>query len=42
MNYDDFKRIGFIEMDDYSSLDLDTMLDWKYAELLLKEGLIGK
>lgn len=42
MNYDDFKRIGFIEMDDYSSLDLDTMLDWKYAELLLEEGLIGK
>lgn len=33
------KRVKY-EMDDIHSLDLDTMLDWKIAELLIKEGAI--
>lgn len=38
MNY--FKRIRFYEMDEIHSVDLDTILDWKYAELLIQEGLV--
>lgn len=36
----EFDRVAFYEMDELHSLDLDTMLDWKYAELLVKEGLV--
>ena len=35
-----FKKVGFVEMDEIHSLDLDTILDWKYAELLIKDNLI--
>ena len=37
-SYNSFTKIGAIEMDEMSSLDLDTMLDWKFAELLINEG----
>ncbi|MDR0185533.1 acylneuraminate cytidylyltransferase family protein [Prevotella brunnea] len=33
------KRIKYV-MDDISSVDLDTMLDWHYAEFLIKEKLV--
>ncbi len=36
----DFKKIGFHVMNEVRSIDLDTMLDWKYAELLIQEGLV--
>lgn len=39
-NLDEFERVGFVEMDRLHSIDLDTMLDWKLAELAFKEGLI--
>ncbi len=35
----DFKFVRFYEMSDIHSVDLDTILDWKYAELLINEGL---
>lgn len=35
-----FKNIKPSEMDDLHSLDLDTMLDWKIAELLIKEQMV--
>ncbi len=36
-SYNLFHKIGFVEMDDLHSIDLDTMLDWKMAELMLKD-----
>lgn len=36
----EFKRIRKYEMDSLHSLDLDTLLDWKIAELLISEKLI--
>ncbi len=36
----EFKRIVKYDMDSFHSLDLDTMLDWKIAELLIKENAI--
>jgi N-acylneuraminate cytidylyltransferase len=36
----DFQKIRFYEMSEIHSVDLDTMLDWKYAELLINEGLV--
>lgn len=39
-NLSNFKRIRFYEMDEIHSVDLDTMLDWKYAELLINEKVI--
>lgn len=36
----DFHIICFYEMSEIHSVDLDTMLDWKYAELLINEGLV--
>lgn len=36
----DFQKIRFYEMSEIHSVDLDTMLDWKYAELLIQEGLV--
>ena len=36
----DFQKILFYEMSEIHSVDLDTMLDWKYAELLIQEGLV--
>lgn len=36
----DFQKIRFYEMNEIHSVDLDTMLDWKYAELLIQEGLV--
>lgn len=36
----EFQKIRFYEMNDIRSVDLDTMLDWKYAELLIQEGLV--
>lgn len=35
-----FKRCVKYVMDKMHSLDLDTMLDWKYAEFIIKEGLV--
>ena len=36
----DFQKIRFCEMSEIHSVDLDTMLDWTYAELLIQEGLV--
>lgn len=36
----DFKKIKFCEMSEIHSVDLDTMLDWRYAELLIQEKLV--
>ena len=36
----DFQKVRFYEMSEIHSVDLDTMLDWKYAELLIQEGLV--
>ena len=36
----DFQKIRFFEMSEIHSVDLDTILDWKYAELLIQEGLV--
>lgn len=36
----DFKKVRFYEMNDINSVDLDTMLDWKYAEMLIKEKIV--
>jgi len=38
MSYARFTRIGFVEMDAYHSLDLDTPLDWLLAETLLTQN----
>mgnify|MGYP000799230910 CR=1 FL=1 len=35
-----FRHIRKYVMDEIHSLDLDTMLDWKIAELMLKEGML--
>ena len=35
-----FKKVSKYIMDEYHSLDLDTMYDWKIAEFIIKEGLI--
>ena len=40
MHMNDFKKIRFYEMSEIHSVDLDTMLDWKYAELLIEEKLV--
>ena len=40
MHMNDFKKIRFYEMSEIHSLDLDTMLDWKYAELLIDEKMV--
>lgn len=34
-----FKKVGFVEMNDMASIDLDTMLDWKFAELMISEKI---
>ena len=39
MQLDDFPRIGFVQMDVLHSLDLDTMIDWKFAEMVIKEKM---
>ena len=39
-NLDEFERVGFVEMDRLHSIDLDTMIDWKLAELVSKERLV--
>ena len=39
MHMNNFQKIHFYEMNEIHSVDLDTILDWKYAELLIKEGL---
>lgn len=33
-------KVSMFVMDDFHSIDLDTMFDWKIAELVLKEGLV--
>lgn len=33
------RRIKYV-MDDIHSIDLDNMMDWKYAEFIIKEGLL--
>lgn len=39
-SFSEFKhRVKYV-MDEIHSVDLDTMLDWKYAEYVIKEGLI--
>lgn len=35
-----FTRVKKYVMPEIYSVDLDTMLDWQYAELLIKEGLV--
>lgn len=35
-----FSKIKKYAMPEIYSVDMDTMLDWKYAELIIKEGLI--
>lgn|SRR5574344_458516 len=40
MQFSEFSKIGFVEMDRIHSLDLDTMLDWKLAELIVKEKML--
>ncbi len=37
-HYSEFKKVGFYEMDEHRSMDLDTPLDWKLAELLIDEN----
>ncbi len=39
-NMSEFRKITKYEMDSLHSLDLDTLLDWKIAELLIKETVI--
>lgn len=39
-NMSDFRRVRKYVMDSLHSLDLDTMLDWKIAELLISEKII--
>lgn len=39
-SYNLFHKIGFVEMSDLHSIDLDTMFDWKIAELMIKEQMI--
>lgn len=36
----EFKKVKFSVMDDLHSVDLDTMMDWYFAELLLSKGFI--
>lgn len=36
----EFKRVVKYVMDDSHSVDMDTMLDWKYAEFMIKEELV--
>lgn len=40
MHYSKFTKTVKYVMDEIHSVDLDTMLDWKYAEFIIKEGLI--
>lgn len=35
-----FTKIGFVPMDLIHSVDLDSMLDWNYAEFLVKNGFV--
>lgn len=35
-----FGRVGFYEMDELHSLDLDTMMDWRFAENLLQSEVL--
>ncbi len=36
-SYSHFRKIGFVEMDEVRSIDLDTPMDWKMAELILND-----
>lgn len=40
MKMSEFRKIKKYEMDSLHSLDLDTLLDWKIAELLIKENVL--
>lgn len=40
MHYGKFTKIVKYVMDELHSVDLDTMQDWKYAEFVIKEGLL--
>lgn len=40
MHFGKFTKIVKYVMDEIHSVDLDTILDWKYAEFVIKEGLI--
>lgn len=40
LHINDFKKVRFFEMSEIHSVDLDTMLDWKYAELLIQEKMV--
>lgn len=40
MHYGKFTKIVKYVMDELHSIDLDTMLDWKYAEFVIKEKLL--
>lgn len=39
-HFGEFDKIVKYVMDEYHSLDLDTMFDWKIAEFIIKENLI--
>ena len=39
-NMSEFSQIKKIQMDEFHSIDIDNMFDWKIAELILKEKLV--
>jgi CMP-N-acetylneuraminic acid synthetase len=40
-SYEEFNNIGYAIMDELSSVDLDTIVDWKFAEMIISENLIN-
>ena len=39
-SYNFFHKIGFVEMSDIHSVDLDTMFDWRIAELMIQDQMV--
>lgn len=39
-SYNLFDKIGFVEMSELHSVDLDTMFDWKIVELMISDNII--
>lgn len=40
-SYSEFNNISYVIMDELSSVDLDTIIDWKFAEMIISENLIN-
>lgn len=40
-HFSEFKNIRKYEMNEFDSIDLDTMLDWEWANFLLQKGFIS-